>query len=460
MQLISALTKYKTSFTPQHRESLRGSILRILAARAGEFWDNTLVRPALLECYCRLQKLCWFDKVTENPEEQIIRDVRPFLEHSLAHSIMGMNLLQELVNAISKNTEGLSSPVQRRIQTVFREKTLLKIFEIALHSLKRVVTLALATNEKDRQQQLTLRHLTLQLLVEVLHFDFIGLRPDEGDDVGVIHIPNIWAPLLNNPSTLELLFATYHAVPPPFSTTAMEVLSQFASIRNSIYAKERRQDVVNQFVDGFGKILNSQKDLQHELNAHHLMRALVRLKGNYQLKHIAASPNYPLFIQKVTDFSAFLFRNATSLNSIFYCFTFWQRMVQAYHLQSGEPIKKDQYLIQLTPTILRSFIESQLSTSSLSLHPPSSLAFTRTLIGCRSSHGPELSEFSRERTPGFVFERVASDYEASVLECGPVSRGRCGAMCQAVSRTSLPLPPPVSDLSLTTACLGVELVAR
>ena len=107
-----------------------------------------------------------------NPEEDLLNDVMTFLKHTLAHSVVGIRLLAELVKEVSKNEAKLSPAKQRKIavrvfhyrclvftlmQTAFREKTLLKVFKLGLDSLQRVLQADGQQNGVEAQQQALLK---------------------------------------------------------------------------------------------------------------------------------------------------------------------------------------------------------------------------------------------------------------------------------------------------------------
>jgi len=114
-QLTNALTTYLNSFTPEDREQLRRTLLSLLADLGPLIWGQNAVRPALLQCLCRLQKLCWFDDLGDAPEKVVLSSVMPFMQASLAHSIIGLDLMLTLVTEISVSSANLSAAKQRKI---------------------------------------------------------------------------------------------------------------------------------------------------------------------------------------------------------------------------------------------------------------------------------------------------------------------------------------------------------
>jgi hypothetical protein len=85
------------------RLELRQTLLNVMAELGPQFWDkyvilllhiysaSATVRNGLTGAFCRLQKLCWFDKDTGDIQasQTLVEDVMPFLKHSLGHSILG-----------------------------------------------------------------------------------------------------------------------------------------------------------------------------------------------------------------------------------------------------------------------------------------------------------------------------------------------------------------------------------
>uniref|UniRef100_A0A6B2KX45 Exportin-7/Ran-binding protein 17 TPR repeats domain-containing protein n=1 Tax=Arcella intermedia TaxID=1963864 RepID=A0A6B2KX45_9EUKA len=353
--LKNILTDYTTSFSVEDRLEIRKAMLTILADYGGQYWNNN-IKVILIECFCRLQKLCWFDnEATVNQ----IADVMPFLQHSLPHCVIGISLLQKMVHEMSQTTEKFPYSKQRKIAIVFREKCLKEIFQLGLTSLQKIISADKQAPEPTKTQNSILLKETLELISQVLSFDFIGVAPDpsSSDDVGVVHVPESWAAMIEDPETLALFFRIHDEFGPQFSHSCLVVLEGLAGIRSSIFRQEARANILNNLVDGIGAILTKQKDLDNPQNRHQMTRLLVRLKGNYQLKHIMETRNFTPLLQKVLEFSQSLFKS-TEYNSIYYILNFWAYVVTSYSQPKNE--KTPMRINEVAPAIINHFIVAQL----------------------------------------------------------------------------------------------------
>lgn len=89
---------------------------------------------------------------------------------------------------------------------MFREQCLQEIFKLCLSSLNRTLAFAEGAAEPVATQQHQIRKASLDLALEILTFDFIGLRGgEEGDDVGVLHVPGSWQDVFEDLSPLKYI---------------------------------------------------------------------------------------------------------------------------------------------------------------------------------------------------------------------------------------------------------------
>eukprot|EP01127_Copromyxa_protea_P017596 TRINITY_DN5388_c0_g1_i1.p1 TRINITY_DN5388_c0_g1~~TRINITY_DN5388_c0_g1_i1.p1 ORF type:complete len:1092 (-),score=154.28 TRINITY_DN5388_c0_g1_i1:102-3377(-) len=367
MNLTNILTRFVNSISPGDRLELRKTLLTVMAELGPQFWDNVPVRNALIGTFCRLQKLCWFDKDTSDIQasQTLVEDVMPFLKHSLAHSIIGIHLLQQMSEEISKRLPTISTPKQRKIAVIFRENSLQEIFKLGFSSMQ-VILGSQAKNDTEQRQQDILVQETLKLLLQVLSFDFIGTEPDESsDNIPIIHVPTTWQSIFDSRDSLQILFLCYEKFGPPHSTKCLEILSLLSRVRVSIFrTAELRTAWVSNLIDGIGAILTSQKDLDNVDNRHQMTRLLVSMKANYQLTHLLDCPNYSAFVHKVAEFSTSVFSDAQSFSSVYYVLHFWSRLVSAFKLIVRSETGPETHLSQLIPTLIKSFAESQISLSA------------------------------------------------------------------------------------------------
>jgi len=317
INIRNIITEYSTSFKVEERLELRKILLHLLAELGGIpiFWGNPIVKSVLVECFCRLQKICWFESELT---EDIIDEIIPFLSHSLTHSIIGFSLFRQLVYEISESMDQFPYSKQRKIAIAFREKCLKNIFQIGMQALKNLVKSDVHSTYQSHQS--TLIEEILQLLTQILAYDFVGVLPDvTSDDIGIISMPDNWVDIFEDKEILIVIFNIYHHGL-PFSTKCLDLLENLASVKSSIFTNEKRGIYLNIFIDGMIKILANKKDLEHEQNRHKIWRLLVRLKGNYQLKYLMETNNFNLFIKELVQFSVSVLIANSSLNSIYYLF--------------------------------------------------------------------------------------------------------------------------------------------
>jgi len=355
--LSSILTTYINSFSPDDRVSIRQTILNILASLSFEMW-NSMALQAINDCFCRLQKFCWFDSTIQGTNA-LVAEMLPFIRHSVPHSIVGIKLLSSLVFEISHRLPSTSAAKQRKISVLFRESTLLDILRLGLSHLQGVLTMQ-ATNDLERHQFDVLLKQNLYLIHQVLHFDFIGTEPDESlDTISVIHVPNTWTPFFDSCDSIRFLFSAYDQVPAHHSAMVLEILEVLARIRSSVFSSnEMKTSWLNELVDGVGGILMKKKCFDKADNRHTIARILVAIKTCWQFPQLLECKNYKEFIKQTVDFSVTMFTQSENFNSTLYVFGWWAKMVTA-----AKMIKSDDTLASLTIlsfNVVQAFVQAQL----------------------------------------------------------------------------------------------------
>ncbi len=96
----------------------------------------------------------------------------------------------------------------------------------------------------------------LRLAHNCLTYDFIGTSTDESsDDLTTVQMPTQWRPALLDPSTMQLLFDLYDALPASLSSMALSCLVQMAAVRRSLFDNAERAKFLNHVVGGVKRIL-------------------------------------------------------------------------------------------------------------------------------------------------------------------------------------------------------------
>jgi exportin-7 len=200
----------------------------------------------------------------------------------------------------------------------------------------------------------------VSLALACLSFDFVGTCLDESaDDLGTVQAPAAWRGPVSDPATVALFFQVYASAAPPLAPSALECLVRLASVRRSLFASDaERGRFLAALVGGTRGILTGRVGLDAHASYHELCRLLGRLKTNYQLSELVASPGYPDWVARVADFTiSSLAAPAWSGGSVFYLLGLWSRLVSSVpYLKAEAPALLDAHV----PGVVRAFICSRL----------------------------------------------------------------------------------------------------
>ncbi|XP_043067125.1 ran-binding protein 16 isoform X3 [Drosophila bipectinata] len=365
-QLLAAstLTKLIQGLTIEQRIHIRSYTLSYLATRTNL---QHFVIQALVTLLAKITKLGWFDAYKgEFVFQNLLEDVKTFLQGSVEHCIVGVQILSQLVsemNSIVELDAHLSFSKNRKIATSFRDLQLYDTFLLSCSLLITARENSKNINFSDDLQQTLMSHL-LRLTKNCLSFDFIGSSTDESaDDMNNVQIPTAWRPAFLDPNTLKLFFDLYHILPNGLSSYSISCLVQMTSVRRSLFSNSERTKFLTNLVEGVKNILTNLHGLNDPENYHEFCRLLARLKSNYQLGELIAVPCYPEAIELIAKFTVqslhlWLF----APNSVHYLLTLWQRMVASVpYVKSPDPHLLGTY----TPEVVKAYIESRLDAVPL-----------------------------------------------------------------------------------------------
>mmetsp|Transcript_42128 Transcript_42128/g.76004 ORF Transcript_42128/g.76004 Transcript_42128/m.76004 type:complete len:1110 (+) Transcript_42128:281-3610(+) len=323
--LTELITSHWNNFTIAQRIDIRNYVLGYLANNGPTLQD--FVTLSLIKLVCRITKLGWFDDATHR---ELTEDVTKFLQATVDHCILGLKILNQLVDELNIPTSGRTLTQHRKTSVSFRDLCLFKVFQLGLTTLKQLQTRAIAT--ANHRQEVILGEQALGLTVRCLNFDFIGTNPDEStEDVGTIQAPTNWRPVLQDPGTTELLLDFYANTDPPRSNKAMEAVILICSVRRSLFPSDKeREAFLGRVMTGIRELLKNQTGLQHQDNYHQFCRLLGRLKANYQLSELVKTEGYLEWLELAANFTTQSIRNwQYSTNSIHYLLALWGRLVAA-----------------------------------------------------------------------------------------------------------------------------------
>ena len=359
--LESLVTQFWINFTNEQKLDLRNHILRFLGNNANVLQD--FVVGHLTKLTCRITKLGWFDSFEHR---DIIEEIRKFLEASVDHSIIGLKLLNSLVDEMNTPTLGRSLTTHRKTAVSFRDQILLQIFEISITTLKNLQNRNREQYDAEKENKIT--NLALALVTNALSFDFIGTNPEESaEDVGTVQVPSSWRVLLQDITTMELLFDFYLQSEPPRSSLALQALVQLSSVRRSLFSSEKERTMFLQaLMTGIRSIIQSQKGLEHIDNYHEFCRLLGRLKASYQLSELVKTVGFIEWLELAGNFTIKSLQNwQYSMNSIHYLLALWGRLVAALpYLRSDvtDSQRQSQTLRQCVLQVVEAYIKTMLDS--------------------------------------------------------------------------------------------------
>ncbi|KAF1791887.1 Armadillo-type fold [Phytophthora cactorum] len=333
--LTKLITSHWNNFTTPQRVDIRNYVLGYLAQKGPTL--EKFVTTSLIQMVCRLTKYGWFD---DEQHREIVAEVTKFLQATVDHCVIGLQILSELVTEMNLPVAGRNITFHRKIAVSFREDSLFRIFQVALTSIKQLQMHNI--RGATPQQEARMGDQALSLLIKCLSFDFIGTNPDESsEETGSLQIPTSWRSVIQDPDTLQLLFDFYKATNPPNTSKCLEALMLFASVRRNLFSPDKERSVyLAHMLKGICAILRAQEGLSDQQNYHEFCRLIGRLKSNYQLSELMKTECFQEWMDLTPDFTIKSFRQwQWSANSTHYLLALWARLVAALpYVRADSPV--------------------------------------------------------------------------------------------------------------------------
>jgi len=352
------------SFSLDEKLVLRDYALHFLWTRAHALEDFVLGSVAKL--VCRITKLGWFDR----PEHrEIIDRTKSFLESTVDHNIVGLKLLNALVDEMNTPTTGRTLTVHRKTAVSFRDHALFLAFQISIATLQKIKDSQIMGMTEPQQRKMT--NLALALATNCLSFDFIGTNPEESaEDVGTVQVPSSWRPMVQDTTTMVLFFQFYElscTSHPPNSALALQALVQFSSVRRSLFSSEKERCVFLQaLMNGIHHIMTSMVGLNDRDNYHEFCRLLGRLKASYQLSELVRTTGFMDWLKLAGEFTIKSLQSwQFSMNSIHYLLALWGRLVAALpylRTDTMDTHEHAQVLRQCVLQVVQSYVDTMLQS--------------------------------------------------------------------------------------------------
>lgn len=342
----SSLLKQVTdqSLPLQLRLDIRKYLLSYLATRGAEL--EPFVITSLIQLFCRVTKFGWLE---DDRFREVVNETMNFLSQVPGHYAIGLKILNQLVCEMNQPHHGLSTSRQRRIASIFKEQSLMQIFQISLTSL----------HQFKNDDESKLQKLAVSLSLSCLSFDFLGTSFDESsDEIGTVQIPNSWRPILEEHSTLQIFFEYYAITPSHFSKEALECLCRLASVRRSAFTNDSpRIQFLSHLMMGTKEILQTGRGLSDHDNYHMFCRLLARFKINFQLAELVNAEGYHDWICLIAEFTVKSLQSwQWARSSVYYVLGLWSRLVTSVPYFKGD---KPNMLENYVPTIVEGFVSTR-----------------------------------------------------------------------------------------------------
>ena len=133
--LIELITIHWNSFTVPQRIDIRNYVLSYLANKGPSLQDFLVL--SLIKLVCRITKLGWFD---DPAHRDLADEVTKFLQATVDHCILGLKMLNQLVDELNIPTTGRTLTQHRKTSVSFRDVSLLKVFQMGLTTAKQLQT--------------------------------------------------------------------------------------------------------------------------------------------------------------------------------------------------------------------------------------------------------------------------------------------------------------------------------
>ncbi|GAB9466965.1 Exportin-like protein [Globisporangium polare] len=361
--LTKLITTHWNNFTAPQRVDIRNYVLGYLAQKGPTL--EKFVTTSLIQMVCRLTKFGWFD---DEQHREIVNEVTKFLQATVDHCVIGLQILNELVTEMNLPVAGRNITFHRKIAVSFREDSLYRIFQVALTTLKQLQVHNILGATPAQEQRMGDQ--ALSLVIKCLSFDFIGTNPDESaDETGSLQVPTSWRPLIQDPQTMQLLFDFYKSSAPPNTSKCLEALMLFASVRRNLFSPDKeRATFLSQLLTGICEILSTQQGLSDQQNYHEFCRLIGRLKSNYQLSELIKAESFQEWIDLTPDFTIKSLRQwQWSANSTHYLLGLWARLVAALpyvrvEARPGSPTSST-FLDSGVPQVIQAYVQSRLDSA-------------------------------------------------------------------------------------------------
>ncbi|KAG0183544.1 hypothetical protein DFQ29_002599 [Apophysomyces sp. BC1021] len=351
----------------------------------------------------------------------IYKDIQQFLQASIEHRLVGLQILGTFVQDINAPSFARNSAKLRKAAGKFRDTQLLLIFELAFDTLEQLLHRAIPFDKPGQEDRM--KDATLTLLLRCLSYDFVGTSGDEaGEDFGTVQIPATWRPLFEAPNFTTTLFTAYGDFAAPLSSKVMECLVQVVSVRKALFTSDSgRAEFVQRIMQGTKEIMVTAQGMNDANNYNEFCRLLYRFRATAPLNEMVEKSGYLEWIGLVAEFSLKAFQSwKWASNTASYVLGFWSRIVQSmtyYQRLDEQAVKKlDDVTVELTQSYILTMLDSVSTIRDEMLEDPldneDALVETLNMLGHIARRKYDLST----STLIAIFDPIAVQYQGLIAQ--------------------------------------------
>lgn len=311
----------------------------------------------------RITKLGWLEEASNKDLPEQVKKFFIYPNPQITNfelATTGMQILNNLIMEMNTLTSRKTLTQHRKIAVSFRDQSLRVIFEMAVQVLTDLF-------QRKQQQQYPqnadkLLNDSLNVILNSLKFDFVGIFPDEStDDVGTVQVPATWRTMFEEGDVIGLFWNWYAtlAYSEQLQCKVLQILVNMASVRRSLFTgDDERKAYLQKFLLGMEKLMQSSLGLGNHDTYHEYCRLLARLKANFQLNEFVACSNYQGWLDACVKFTQASFVNwQFSAPSVYYILNFWSRLIASKpYLKAEQP----SYLETIVPEICKNYLVSRM----------------------------------------------------------------------------------------------------
>lgn len=245
------------------------------------------VLNAVIILLVKVVKICWFD---DQFHQTIVNEIYENFNHSISHCFIGILTLEQILTEMTYINKGKTLIQNRRISVNFRDKCLLKVFNITVDLLKELQSKIVSSQGNSNEILTQALYHCLSLSHKCLNFEFIGIMLDEtlAESTGT-HFPLTWRDTMQNLDNTNVfnMIAMTKGLSEDSYILVLQCLAEFASCRLSLFETyEIRKQFTHNFATNMVSLVKEQGEnfFQSRVLARELIKIFYKFEMNFQIR--------------------------------------------------------------------------------------------------------------------------------------------------------------------------------